>query len=429
MHAGMSAAAACALAQDLRVYERDESAEQAALVRLAAWLGQFSSLVSPTPPSAVLLEVGGSRRLFGGLSALLRRIRQGVNDMGYEVRLALAPAPLAAQWLARFGDALYITRADQLRTAVSGLPAAWLEQDAQAVKLASMGVRTIGECLLLPRAGLARRLGPARLRVLDQLLGKAPDPRAAYVPPACFDAALELPAEAVHVEALLFPLQRLLPELAGLLVARAEALQQLRLLLLHADRPQTELLLCFTTPTRDAGRLLRLARERLSILKLPAPVRAIRLLASGFVPLAAHSDDFFGAVESDSHAVLLERLQARLGRAAVREVMLVNEHRPEYASRSAVAAVSGNRMAEGVAFPQRPLWLLSTPRRLQEQEGRPLLNGPLQVCGHGERIESGWWDGADIARDYHVAEAQQGGRYWVFYDHKCRGWFLHGVFA
>lgn len=434
---GMSAAAACALTQGLVLHERDESAEQAALARLAAWLGQFSSLVSLVPPVSVLLEVGGSRRLFGGLDALLRRIDQGIDDLGYEIRMAVAPTPLAAQWLARFGSATQVTRASQLQAAVSALPAAWLENEDRPVKLASMGVRTIGECLRLPRAGLARRLGPNQLKLLDQLLGRAPDPRPAYAPPSRFEFTLELPAEVEHVQALLFPLQRLLPELAGLLNAKGEGVQQLHLLLLHHSHPQTELLLRFAAPTRDADRMLRLARERLAALLLPAPVRALRLTAGRFVPLAARSDDFFGATGNDTHAVLLERLQARLGETVVRNLTLVAEHRPEHACRlvapvanpdSRSAAVTGEANNRNL-FPPRPLWLLSPPRKLQAPGGRPVLQGVLRFCGQGERIESGWWDGGDVARDYYVMEDGQGGRYWVFREHRSRCWFLHGVFA
>ena len=38
-------------------------------------------------------------------------------------------------------------------------------------------------------------------------------------------------------------------------------------------------------------------------------------------------------------------------------------------------------------------------------------------CSAGpERIESGWWDGADVARDYYLARDAQGARQWVFRD-------------
>ena len=45
-----------------------------------------------------------------------------------------------------------------------------------------------------------------------------------------------------------------------------------------------------------------------------------------------------------------------------------------------------------------------------------------------ERIESGWWDGKGVARDYYIARAQ-GYRWWVFQERHTKNWYLHGVFA
>ena len=54
-------------------------------------------------------------------------------------------------------------------------------------------------------------------------------------------------------------------------------------------------------------------------------------------------------------------------------------------------------------------------------EGR--LAGP-------ERIESGWWDGADARRDYFVAVDGKACWLWIFRDSRAPGgWFLHGIFA
>ena len=50
-----------------------------------------------------------------------------------------------------------------------------------------------------------------------------------------------------------------------------------------------------------------------------------------------------------------------------------------------------------------------------------------------ERIESGWWDGADVRRDYFVAENPRGETMWIYRDHRYGiddgEWFLHGVFS
>ena len=60
----------------------------------------------------------------------------------------------------------------------------------------------------------------------------------------------------------------------------------------------------------------------------------------------------------------------------------------------------------------------------------PHHGGPLRLLSGPERIESGWWDGADVARDYFIAQDSDGGLLWIYRErHTPAGWFLHGVFA
>jgi protein ImuB len=46
-----------------------------------------------------------------------------------------------------------------------------------------------------------------------------------------------------------------------------------------------------------------------------------------------------------------------------------------------------------------------------------------------ERIETAWWRGPTVRRDYYVVETESGGRFWVFRRLRDGGWFLHGTFA
>jgi protein ImuB len=76
------------------------------------------------------------------------------------------------------------------------------------------------------------------------------------------------------------------------------------------------------------------------------------------------------------------------------------------------------------------LWLLSEPQPLTVQDGLPYRGGPLRLVSEPERIESGWWDGEEIARDYYAALDDRGVRLWLFRERaEPHGWFLHGVFG
>jgi len=45
-----------------------------------------------------------------------------------------------------------------------------------------------------------------------------------------------------------------------------------------------------------------------------------------------------------------------------------------------------------------------------------------------ERIETGWWRGRPIGRDYFRVETTTGQRYWLFRRLADGRWFLHGRF-
>ncbi len=435
----MRVSAAYALAGELRVHPRNETAEREALTRIAAWAGQFTSMVSLAPPDGLVLEVGGSLALFGGLESLRARLRRGIQALGYTARLALAPTPLAATWLARAGAETPITEVRRLRSCLAPLPTALAFDTETQETLAELGLRHIGDCLRLPRDGLARRFGPALLHDLDRALGKAPDTRAAYVAPPRFSGRLLLPAPVIDGEALLFAAQRLLHELAGFLQARVGGVQQLSFALCHTKGAPTRTTLRLLEASRDARYLRELLKARLERVVLRAPVEELRLRTGEVRSLVAQTQDLFYERDPTSPEApaaggqrLIEHLCARLGDGAVRGLCLVPEHRPEHSHRSRAAGEVGPLKAGKDRRPVtegRPLWLLVAPLPLQIVRGRPWLQGELRLCTGPERIESGWWDGQDVARDYFIAEGRTGSRLWIFRERRRRRWFLHGIFA
>ncbi len=402
---GSALAAACALAPRLRVLPRDAAAEAGALEVVAAWACQFTSRVSLEPPQAVLLEVEGSLRLFGGAGPLMARLRSGLAGIGFEARLATGPTARAALWLAR-GES----------ETLEALPVCAIGPAPEALALLHrIGVRTLGELMRLPRAGVAPRLGQGLLDELDRALGKIPEARGFFVPPERFSARLELPAPVAQADSVLFAARRLLLQLEGFLAVRQAGVRGFALNLLHRSARTTRIEIGFAAPRRDVEHGLRLLRERLGVLALASPAEALQLEAGELAPLAGATPGLFRDARSEAEdwERLLERLQARLGDALVHGLALHADHRPERAWRAV-----GNGDAAAAAVP-RPLWLLEPPRRLGEGDFT-LLAGP-------ERIESGWWDGEDMLRDYFIARTQTGSLSWIY--RAPEGWFLHGLFA
>ncbi len=415
---GMTASAAQVLADDLVVRQRNVRAEQAALEGLAVWAGRFTPSVSVVAPAGLLLEVGTCLSLHRGLGNLLQRARSGLEEMGYAASMACAPSSHGAWLLARAGMEKVIRGRARLEAVLATLAVALLDQSPAVVEsLDRIGVSSLGDCLRLPRAGLARRFGQALVDELDRALGRVPEARAFFEPPARFERVLELPAPVHVAEALLFAACRLLPELEGFLCLRQAGVQELELVCHHERHEATVVKLGFVKPARDAGRMQLLMREMLGRIRLPAAVHAVVLRASRVQALAGANVDLFRTQHGEADGdLLLERLRIRLGPDAVHGVETAADHRPERAWRPA----RGPKRA-AVANRHRPLWLLPDPR--------PCRDGRLKLQSGPERIESGWWDDGDVARDYYVAEDRDGARLWVYCDRVSGEWYVHGVFA
>ena len=440
IRAGMALGAAHALGEVMAL-QRMPVAEDRALARLCAWAYQFTPVVTPVAPDGLLLEVRGSLALFGGLHGLLSALRRGLRELGMRsFAFAAAPTPLAATWLARGRQPATVDSFAALPAALAVLPLDTLRLPAKQLQdFYGIGVHTIGECLRLPRDGLARRFAPDLLRDLDRALGRERDPRPAFTPPEQFAQRLDLLWEIQHAQALATGMERLLHELGGVLRARSAVIRSLCWTLHHRDGQAVPHRIALVAPSRDVAHLARLTREYFARHRLPSPVRGIELGAADFeVQTAVELDDLFcrgprGESTDERWPQFVERLQARLGPDALKELAALPDHRPERATRIAPLGTAPAPGAEAEGGPRRrrprPLWLTRQPLPLAEQNGRPALGGMLTLGAERERVQGGWWEGADLARDYFVARDPRGTRWWVFRELEGRrGWYLHGVF-
>lgn len=442
IRAGMPLGAAHALGE-VRVLPRAPAAEAHALSQLCAWAYQFTPVVQPVAPDGLLLEVRGSLALFGGLHGLLTVLRRGLRELGMRAfALAAAPTPLAATWLARDRQSVALDTLAALPAGLATLPLDVLRLPAKQLQdFYGIGVRTVGECLRLPREGLARRFAPSLLQALDRALGREPDPRPNFTPPDEFSSRLDLLWEIHHAQALATGMERLLHELGGMLRARSAVIRNLCWTLHHRDGSAEPHRISLVAPSHDVVHLARLTREYFARRRLASPVRGIALDVADFeTRTAVEMEDLFvrshrGEGPDERWPQFVERLQARLGAKALRSLVVLPDHRPERATQSATLGTLVPSHGSPEAAPaerrrrQRPLWLTRQPLPLPERNGRPALAGPLTLGPERERVQSGWWEGADVARDYFVARDEHGTRWWVFRELEGRrGWYLHGVF-
>lgn len=430
VRAGMTVAAASALVPQLNHRPRDLGVETSTLATIAIWAAQFTPVVSLEPPAGLLLEIEGSLKLLGGIDNVLQSVERGLQDMGYTAAIACASTATAAWLLARNGGSRLAIERSALEPVIAALPVTVLDCESSTRNtFAAIGAKRIGDLLRLPRNGLAHRFGPRLLDTLDRALGKLPEARRSFTPPERFDVKLELAAEVTHSEALLFAAKRQLTQLAGFLAARRAGIQCFTLTLLHEIPPVTITEIGLVAPMRDVRHLIALTRERLAALTLRAPVRALQLTAGDICALAAEnyslSQDSLNA--QGEWQQLVERLRARLGQEAVHGISARPDHRPEHAW---YATQPGTRNMAIETRP-RPLWLLEQPQPLKAIASKPhYRDDALALIAGPERIESGWWDGADARRDYFIAQTPDCATLWIYRERREPfEWYLHGVFG
>lgn len=432
---GMPLAAAHALG-DLCVFERDTRSEQQALERLCLWAMQWTPVVCPVAPDGLLLEIGASLKLFGGLDGMLARLRRELRQLGYRVDYAVAPTPLAATVLARTRPGEVVADTRQLLPVLSGLPLDALRLETrQRDAISGLGVKTLGECRRLPRDGLARRFSPEFVNALDRLFGQLPDPRHAFSMPRSFEADIDLPWEVNDTQSLAVAAEQLLRELCGYLRAGPATTRTLRWALRHTDGRSERLLLELARAGNDADHMALLMREKLSRLRLQSRVTGLRLLVNEITLQATPAtDDLFdpGRVdEAEACAAFIDRLAARCGENVLHGIGLRSRHDPQRAwcrYQPPVKPVARQTVTGKPDGSVRPVWMLERARKLITRDGLPEFDGPLSLVAERERIVSHWWEDGGVARDYFVATTRRGSRLWIYRELGDGQWYLQGIF-
>ncbi len=423
-----------------------------------AWCAlQFTPRVAQVG-GAVLMEVSGSERLFGGRRALLHEIAQSIDEVAC-TRRAQGATSLVALARLQINEKLPI---DQLP--LQTLTAAGPHLDT----LERLGCRTWGQLRALPRGGLVRRFDAALVAALDRAYGQQPEVYPWLVWPEVFDLRLELPLHVESAPALMFAARRLLAQLRVWLRARQRGVLGFDVIWQldarrHLAEHEGQVSIRSATPTLDMAHLQRLLGEHLARISLPAPAVTLRLRTQETAPLAGASTSLLPDEQrkGDGWQQMVERLVARLGPGQVLQAQACADHRPERMQQWHSAAAPTPGAAKAGPTPCNaldalyPHWLLETPQKLEVPRGIDPGSGravphyqgdPLRLLAGPQRVEAGWWDvqahaagAAPVLRDYFIAHSAQAGLLWIYcqrpLSHQAPGskpaqdWYLHGVFG
>lgn len=343
--------------------------------------------------------------------------------------------------------------------------------------LADVGVKSIGRLLRISRASLQQRFEPVVTLQLARLLGEAAEP---LVSPS----GEELPRASHAFETPVFSGEfseadfgHLLTDLvAGCLRPLTPAgwgVSSLQMRVAGECHRPTVIDIGLFRPAAEVKHLVDLLLLRLSRTRLPREILAVTVEVVAVAMLTCRQQLLFAdeqpAASTEKVSGLLDRLACRLGRGAVVEPRPLADAQPESAwaavpiagavglrqprVRSAGLAIGrqgygrqgyggqgyGGQGRWGGVGGSRPTCLFPRPQPLEvlaiAPEGPPVrfrwrgqehrvdrVRGP-------ERIETAWWRGPTLRRDYYIVETDTGGRFWLFRGLRRQSWFLHGTFG
>lgn len=439
---------------------------------LAEWCGRYAPLVGieeGEEPQTLLMDITGCPPLFGGEEPMAARVANDFHRAGFFPRVAIADTIGAAWALAHFGEKQSATPTSLVlppgggRERLAALPVAALRLPVALVQtLHELDLGTVGQLMNLPRSTLPARLGHGIVDRLDQMFGAVSEVLVPVHPlePVEADWSFETPtADRLALETVL---RGLLGQIVEKLTARQQGVLRLECRLFCTRGEPLPLSIGAVRPRALVAELLELIRWPLEKLALPGEVVRVHLSATATGRLEVRSRELFGGSQQDGKrhlATLVDRLSSRLGEEAVLHPVVKADALPECAGgfvpalSAAKAKAAGKKAARRVAVPanekasvdreqvppaRRPLALHSSPQPIVTvsvvPDGRPIQfewnreqHMILNVWGP-ERIETGWWRGPQVRRDYYRVETTTGRRFWLFREAESQRWFLHGIY-
>jgi protein ImuB len=451
--------------EECHILPADSAADLVALAHLAEHCERFSPLVGWETvecgmrsaecgmfgPDHLFLDVTAIGVLFGGEEALAGEVVAELARLGYDARVAIA-GTIGAAWAAASSEfQVQGSRFKVLDSTFNFELGTWnlelLRIPPETVDLlAQLGITRVEQLLKLPRASLAARFGQQLAWRLDQLLGAAPETIVPHRPPPKFAVCrlLEYPAEdRPLVERVV---RELIEQLAAFLAQQREGAMRLACRLDCAPLRPAVWEVGLFRPSADPRHLWDLARMQLEQQTWPGAVGRVTLAAPLTAALENRQQELFGGnchEAARQWELLVDRLGSRLGPEAVLQAQWNADPVPERAVQQVPLVHASNRRSRSsprvFSALHRPLLLRSPPLALEVisivPDGPPVsfrVSGQIQKVAQWwgpERIESGWWRGRSVRRDYYRVAAESGQRYWLFRRLPDGKWYLHGEFT
>ncbi len=465
---GMPIAEAKSLLRELVIERYEQLADSVALRKLAEMCDRFSPCVAleeGEEPASLLLDISNLAHLLGSDVRLAKRVDKFFTSRKYYVQITVADTIALAWAVAHFLPTLEpplqspaIMPSGQLASANEFRPSILDQLPVESLRIAHdtadllhrLGIETVGQLSALPRESLSSRFGEQLLLRLDQLTGAAPEVLVSYRGLAALEAGCALEQPTTDRTALLHVLSQLVEQLAGHLSARDQGAVLLVCKLGYAKGKPVLVRIGLVEPSASARQFMELIGLHFETVVLTDEVVRVEIHAAVVGGLSERQHELFvDQWPSAPHqlAVLINRLSSRLGDAQVVRPQLRPSPLPERAFRylpanSEPTSPSRKKPAsdsDPSSVAPRPLLLYPDPRRVEVMSVAPdgipqviqLDSRRERIVQHWgpERIETLWWRGPSVRRDYYRIATESGEHWWIFRQLTDGQWFLHGIFA
>ncbi len=457
----------------------DLAADSAALEQLAVQCQRFTPFcgVRPTNPhrsvlDTLLMDIGQTAKFFGGEDSLLLQVRDFFRQQGFQVR-----GVVARNWAAAWGLAVHVPYStldpDQIvgdehswligldhtteSSLLGALPVSALRvAEDTCQKLGELGITNVAQVQKLPPASLPARFGPELSWRLSELAGHTSEKIEICAAATTYHQWRNLEFPTVDLEVLQHHVRALLQELLPSIIDKQSGVMSLLCQWFSAETPPLETSLRLVQPVQSVDYLMQLMLLQWERVQLPGEIHAVHVLIPSIAVDKPKQQWLFEDSEDTclrNRSALLDRLSSRLGpervvqwrwqaqalpeRQFTPRVRCVRQVKPAKADKPASAQV--------LRLLERPTRLYDEPQPLQcsaERWELPssrywvpakfLVAGRSQVVQQAigpERIESQWWEGRWVRRDYYRVHTESSQRFWIFQEIGTGRWWLHGDFA
>lgn len=462
----------------------DPVADRNDLKAIAELTRRFAPIIGldETPVAdSLLLDITGCGPLFGGEASLAEQLLKRLSQHALQCRVAISDSVATAWAFAHAGGHFLQAGAQGANrgkgrqpTAEWDLPAViippqqsevWLYQlpvaaariplkDAEL--LAQLGILNLKQLLQLPQQDLPARISSEAIRRLQQIRG-VEDELITAIPEANPVAATwvsEFPATSTNEVRQV--LQHLVEDIAEQLQRRGVGATRLTCRLKSEDDSVVPLVAEVVKPVQSAQDLLDVLLLRWESIRVQPTLSVTMRATVAPLPLARQKDLFSSSEHiepTEELASVVNRISNRLGKQSLLMAEFTASPVPENSIRLRsiidISSAGGNiddRLSELVtpessqvsmqsAF-NVPLRLLPEPVLIGAQNTRPLTAGfqwngsawKVKTVVGPDRIQTDWWSGATVHRDYYRVFTHSGGMFWVYVDLSSGQWYLHGVF-